>query len=67
MIKILKHGKYFKKDKILECENCGCTFKYDGKDLKTAPTAKLFKYTRYLVCPECDSNVQFPNNNKEWI
>ena len=60
-MKIIKHGKYFKNGNTMECEYCGCTFKYNAKDIKTAPTSKWFTYTRYLVCPECKSDVHFEN------
>lgn len=50
-MKILKHGKYHKKNRIVICEVCGCKFKYKTTEIKKENPREPFRY--YIHCPEC--------------
>ena len=48
-IEIIKHGKYFKDNKIT-CSNCKCKFIYSKEDIQ-----KII--WEFVVCPECERKI----------
>lgn len=59
MIKIIKHGKIFKK----VCPECGCEFTFETEDLHTDYSVCLTtypcQYNRYVICPECGKRIHY--------
>ena len=57
-MKVLKHGNYYRENKIIECI-CGCKFEYDNEDIKTdlnlIYTTNPPQYQQFVLCPECNS------------
>ena len=53
-MEVLKHGKYYNKNKdTIEC-GCGCKFKYTEEDKMTVRDSNtLLKNYTYVKCPEC--------------
>lgn len=54
MIKVIKHGNYFK-ETTHQCEKCNCIFSYDDSYRRTQKVNiygnEYFAYT--IQCPEC--------------
>jgi len=59
-MKVLKHGNYYRENKIIDCV-CGCQFEYEDKDIITdtglAYTSYPPQYDQYVICPECCSRI----------
>lgn len=60
-MKVLEHGSFYKKDKIIECI-CGCKYQYEQNDIKTDAslvyTTCPEQYRRYVNCPECGAKTE---------
>ena len=59
MIVIKKHGNTMKS---ICCDNCGCEFQYQEKDILTEET-RITAYDseieyRYIKCPECNNTIK---------
>lgn len=59
-MKVLKHGKYYRENKKIECV-CGCEFEYEDTDIVTdyslVYTSNPMQYRQYVLCPECNSRT----------
>lgn len=50
-MRVLKHGKIYKRSFKKECYSCGCVFKYKLKDIKTGDMFPT------IYCPECRARM----------
>lgn len=58
MIQIIEPGKKL----IVQCDNCGCKFSYEGEDIQQEPEYKaedlwIYISKKYVVCPQCGKRV----------
>jgi len=53
VMKIIKHGKYFKDNFIYKCGSCGCEFELENDDLDLRYSMATLSYSYYFKCPEC--------------
>jgi Zn ribbon nucleic-acid-binding protein len=61
-MEVLEHGwAYNEKNGIIECNKCGCKYKFDKKDVKKRPKLLmdydcdwLYYGVNCVKCPECE-------------
>lgn len=58
-MKVLKHGKYYNKNKdTIEC-GCGCKFKYTEEDITSViDSISMLEKVTFVKCPECGGRHQ---------
>lgn len=54
-MEVLKHGKYYNKNKdTIKC-GCGCKFKYTEEDItRVRDSVSMLEKATFVKCPECE-------------
>ena len=61
-MKILEHGRFYNDGNKIKCNNCGCVFIYNDKDVARTYSVKYDceYYSRLgsiILCPECNNDI----------
>ena len=57
MVEVIKHGE----KNIIDCDFCGAQLKYTADDIKEKEyyiSQRESDFVKYIVCPDCNNNVE---------